>query len=72
MLLAFSKMSGEERSRRRLSKENRALLESDTEEQKAEDRDVIARYEEVHGVSYDLDALAEQARQKLREVGHSE
>lgn len=72
MLLAFSKMPGEERSRQRLSKENRALLEGDTEEQRKGDSDVIARYEEAHGVSYDLDAIAEQARQKLREVGRSE
>ena len=65
-------MPGEERPERRLSKEDRALLEGDTEEQRQRDRDVIARYEEAHGVHYDLDALAEKARQKLREVGRSE
>lgn len=53
-------------------KEDRALLEGDTEEQRKQDRDVIARYEEGYGVHYDLDVLAEKARQQLREVGHSE
>ena len=72
LLSAFFKMLGEERSRRRLSEKDRALLEGDSEEQHKQDRDVIARYEEAHGVHYDLDTLAEQARQKLREVGRSE
>ena len=45
---------------------------NDTEEQKAKDADVIHRYEEANGMHYDLDALAERARQKLRVVGHSE
>ena len=29
-------------------------------------------YEDAHGVCYDRDALAEKARQKLSDVGHSE
>jgi len=72
LLSAYSKLPGEERSGRHLSEKDRALLEGDTEEQRKGDRDVIARYEEAHGVHYDLDALAEKSRQKLSEVGRSE
>ena len=66
-------MVGEERPERRLSKkENRALLEGDTEEQRQRDRDIIVRYEDAHSVRYDRDSLAEKARLRLREVGRSE
>lgn len=66
-----TKMPGEHKPGRHLSKETLAPLEGDTEEQRQRDRDVIARYEEAHGVRYNLDSLAEKARQKLREVGRS-
>ena len=72
LLSAFSKMPGEHKPERRLSEEDRALLEGDSEEQRQRDRDVIARYEEAHGVHYDLDALAEKAKVMLMEVGRSE
>ena len=48
------------------------MIEGDTEEQRKRDRDIIVRYEDAHGVRYDLDALAVQARQKLRDVGRFE
>ena len=71
ILSAFSRMPPH-KGRPTLSEENRALIEGDTEEQRKRDRDIIVRYEDAHGVRYDLDALAEQARQKLRDVGRFE
>ena len=47
-----------------LSKETLAVLEGDAEEQRQRDRDIIVRY--------DRDALAEKARLRLRDVGHTE
>ena len=73
LLSALSKMSDERWPERpTLSKENRALLEGDTEEQRKTDRDIIVRFEEAHDVRHDLDELAEKARLRLREVGRSE
>jgi len=72
LMSAFSKMLGKHNPERRHSEQDRALLEGDTEEQRQRDRDVIAWYEEAHGVQHDPDALAEKARQRLRDVGRSE
>ena len=71
ILSSFSKMPSH-KGRPTLSKENRALIEGDTEEQHKRDLDVIVRYEDAHGVRYDRNSLAEKARQRLREVGRSE
>jgi hypothetical protein len=69
LLSAFAKIPGEYKPERHLSKETLAVLEGDTEEQHQRDRDVIARYEDAHGVRYDRDARAEKSRQKLSDVG---
>jgi type II secretory pathway component PulJ len=71
LLSAFSRMEGY-KGRPTLSEDNRALIEGDTEERRKPDRDIIVRYEDAHGVRYDRDALAEKARLRLREVGHTE
>jgi hypothetical protein len=71
LLSAFAKIPGEYKPECHLSKETLAVLEGDTEEQHQRDRDVIARYEDAHGVRYDRDALAEKARLRIREVGRS-
>ncbi len=71
LLSAFSRMPPH-KGRPTLSKENRALIEGDTEEQRKRDRDIIVRYEDAHGVHYDRDDLAEKARLWLRDVGRSE
>ncbi len=47
VLSAFSRMP-RHKGRPTLSKENRALIEGDTEEQRKRDRDIIARYEDGH------------------------
>jgi hypothetical protein len=72
LLSAFAKIPGGYKPERHLSKETFAVLEGDTEEQRKGDCDVIVRYEAAHEVHYDLDALADKARQKLRDVGRSE
>jgi hypothetical protein len=72
LLSAFAKIPGGYKPERHLSKQNRALIEGDTEEQRKRDRDIIVRYEDEHGVRYDRDSLAEKARLRLREVGRTE
>jgi type II secretory pathway component PulJ len=71
VLSAFSRMEGY-KGRPTLSKENLALIEGDTEERRKQNRDIIVRYEDAHGVHYDRDSLAEKARLRLRDVGRSE
>jgi hypothetical protein len=71
LLSAFAKIPGDYKPERRLSKENRALLEGDTEERRQRDHDTIVRYEDAHGVGHDRDALAEKARLRLRGVGRT-
>ena len=68
----YARRVGDYKPERHLSKENRALIEGDTEEQRKGDHNVIARYEAAHEVHYDLDVPADKARQKLRDVGRSE
>ena len=72
LISAFAKMPSGYKPERHLSKETLAVLEGDTEEQRQRDRDIIARYEDAHGVRYDRDDLAEKARLRLREVGRTE
>ena len=67
----YARRVGDYKPERHLSKETLAVLEGDCEEQRQRDPDVIARYEDAHGVHYDRDVLAEKARQKRRDVGHS-
>ena len=62
LLSAFAKMPGEHKPERHRSEQDRRFLARDTEEQRKQDAEVIARYEEAHGVHYDLDVLAEKAR----------
>ncbi len=69
---AYAKMLGEEDPRQPLSEEERGLLVGDTPEQRERDADIIRRYQEVHSVGADLDALAEKAYQKLGGVGRAE
>jgi len=64
---AYSKL-GDDVPGRLLSDEHRALLDGDTPEQQAQDRNVIERYHAAHGAP-DLRAASEEARQKLRAVG---
>jgi hypothetical protein len=63
---AFSKLIGEEWSWNRLKESQRKLLEGDTPELAARDKDVMQRSEGVHW--RDSGNAAEKTRQRLREM----
>ena len=57
---------GEEKLRQQLSDHDRDTLESDTEEQREKDVDVLRRYERAHGTAAGTAGHATAARLRLR------